>query len=66
MNRARLMSVVLAAYLFLSAARGARSDPAIKDWSGAYEIYTIRSGDTLQNIAARYNVSADLSATLFD
>jgi len=56
-----LLAVVIAGFVLVSAARG---QPAIAGWGGAYEIYQVRSGDTIQNIAARFGVSPDLIASL--
>ena len=43
-------------------ASAAWGQPAAAGWGGAYEIYQVRSGDTIQNIAARFGVSSDLIA----
>lgn len=56
-----LAALVAGAGLFANAAWGQPVGPA---WGGPYEIYQVRDGDTVQNIAARFGVSADLIANL--
>jgi len=50
--------VVLAGLvLFCGVAWG---EPLIAGWDGAYEIYQVQPGDTVENIAARFGISPDL------
>jgi len=58
--RAATTLVLLVAVFALAGA--AWGQPAAGGWGGAYEIYQVQAGDTVQNIAARFGVSADLIA----
>ena len=51
---------LLGVAVVLLLAGGAWGQPAAGNWGGAYEIYQVRPGDTVQNIAARFGVSPDL------
>jgi LysM repeat protein len=63
MSRARWAAVFVTLCLVATMLTGkVWGDPAVAGWGGAYETYTVRSGDTIQNIAQRFGVSADLIA----
>ncbi len=55
---AALVAAVLAAMALLTS--GVWAQPTIGGWGGAYEIYQVRPGDTVENVAARFGISADL------
>jgi len=58
----RASMVLAVAIVGFALANAAWGQPAIAGWGGAYEIYQVRSGDTIQNIAARFGISSDLIA----
>ena len=63
MSRGKWAALIAAVCLVVTMLTGTVwGHPDLEGWSGGCELYTVGPGDTLQKIAVRFGVSADLIA----